>query len=202
MSRLEPAGTVSYARAAALLEAGALVCFPTDTVYAIAGSADIPSTRDRLYAAKHRPAQQPMALLASSSDVLIPWVAVDPRAQDLMAEFWPGPLTLVLPATPRAIAELGQVVLDGTLGVRVPNHAGALALLRSVSRPVAASSANITGEPEPVTGAEALANMGDAVELVVDGRCEIGTGSSILDLTLPEPRVIREGSIPAQRLLR
>jgi L-threonylcarbamoyladenylate synthase len=199
---LEPAGTVSSARAAALLEAGALVCFPTDTVYAVAGAADIGATRDRLYAAKRREMGEPMALLAASADSLIPWVTVDDRARELMAEFWPGPLTLVLVATPRAVAELGQVVRDGTLGVRVPDHPDAISILRSVTHPVAASSANVHGAPAPTTGAEALANLKDAVELVVDGRCEIGMGSSILDLTLPEPRVLREGSIPAQRLLR
>ncbi|HXA42274.1 MAG TPA: L-threonylcarbamoyladenylate synthase [Candidatus Solibacter sp.] len=202
MSRLEPAGTTTSARAAALLDAGALVCFPTDTVYAVAGVADIAATRDRLYAAKRRQMGQPMALLAASADALMPWVTVDDRARELMGEFWPGALTLVLVATPRAVAELGQVVRDGTLGVRVPDHPDAISILRSVAHPVAASSANIHGAPAPITGAEALANMEDSVELVVDGRCEIGMGSSILDLTLPEPRLLREGSIPAQRLLR
>ncbi len=101
MSRLEPAGTTTSARAAALLEAGDLVCFPTDTVYAVAGAADIAATRDRLYAAKRRQTGQPMALLAASAEVLMPWVTVDDRARELMGEFWPGPLTLVLVATPR-----------------------------------------------------------------------------------------------------
>ena len=118
-----------------------------------------------------------------------------------MAEFWPGPLTLILPATARAVASLGQVVGEGTLGVRVPDHAVALAILGSVSHPVAASSANIRGEPPPIAGAEAEANLGHAADLVVDGVCEIGLGSSILDLTLPQPRLLREGSIPARRLL-
>jgi L-threonylcarbamoyladenylate synthase len=202
VSRLQPPGTVSVARAVALLEAGALVCFPTDTVYAVAGAADIAAARDRLYAAKQRSVGQPMAVLAASLDRLLPWVFVDERARDLMAEFWPGPLTLLLPATPRAVAELGQVVREGTLGVRVPDHPDALAILRSVKNPVAASSANISGEPPPVTGAEAAANLGAAVDMVLDGGCEIGLGSSILDLTLQEPRLLREGSIPAQRLLR
>jgi L-threonylcarbamoyladenylate synthase len=202
LSRLEPAGPASFARAAALLEAGGLVCFPTDTVYALAGAADIATTRDRLYAAKRREPSQPMALLASSADTLTAWVLVDKRARRLMDEFWPGPLTLVLPATAQAVARLGHVVREGSLGVRVPDHPGALAILRSVSRPVAASSANVSGEPPPVVGAEAAANVGHAADLVVDGVCEMGLGSSILDLTLPQPRLLREGSIPAQRLLR
>jgi L-threonylcarbamoyladenylate synthase len=201
VSRLEPAGRAGFARAAAVLEAGGLVCFPTDTVYAVAGAADIATARDRLYAAKQREPGQPMALLASSSDALTPWVLVNDRARRLMAEFWPGPLTLILPATARAVASLGQVVREGTLGVRVPDHAGALAILEAVSHPVAASSANVTGEPPPIVGAQAEANLGHAADLVVDGVCEIGLGSSILDLTLPQPRLLREGSIPAQRLL-
>ncbi len=179
-----------------------MVCFPTDTVYAVAGAADLANTRDRLYAAKRREQGQPMALLAASSDTLMPWVFVDGRARELIAEFWPGPLTLILRATPRALARLGRVVREGTLGVRVPDHPAALTILRAVTHPVAASSANITGEPAPITGGEAQANLGDAVDLVVDGVCEIGLGSSILDLTLPQPRLLREGSIPAQRLLR
>jgi L-threonylcarbamoyladenylate synthase len=199
---LQPPSPTSFARASALLTAGGLVCFPTDTVYAVAGAADLEATRDRLYTVKRRDMGQPMALLASSKAVLIPWVHVNRRAEELMAEFWPGPLTLILPATPRAIAELGQVVREGTLGVRVPDQPGALTILRSVKNPVAASSANVSGDPSPVTGAEAQANLGDTVDMVIDGVCEIGLGSSILDLTLPQPRLLREGSIPAQRLLR
>ena len=192
----------TVARAAGIILGGRLVCFPTDTVYAVACLADDGGARDRLYAAKGRDATRPTQVLAEDAAALSPWVAIDERARRLMAEFWPGPLTLVLPATPRAIAELGQVVSDGTLGVRVPDSVVALAILRGVARPVAASSANLTGQPPPVTGAEAAANLGGDVELVVDGRCELRVGSSILDLTQPEPRLLREGGIPAQRLIR
>jgi L-threonylcarbamoyladenylate synthase len=119
-----------------------------------------------------------------------------------MAEFWPGPLTLVLRALPVAVATLGPVVRDGTLGVRVPDSTDALAILAEVGRPLVTSSANVSGAEPPVTGAEAVAGFGAVVDLVVDGRCELGVGSSILDLTQPEPRLLREGGIPAQRLLR
>jgi L-threonylcarbamoyladenylate synthase len=202
VSRIEPASVAAYARAASILLAGGLVCFPTDTVYAVAGLADDSAARDRLYAAKGRDKSRPTQLLTEGQAALSPWVAIDERARRLMGEFWPGPLTLVLPATPRAIAALGQVVSNGTVGVRMPDSLPALAILRQVGGPVAASSANLAGKPPPVTGAEAAANLGDQVELVVDGRCELGVGSSILDLTQPEARLLREGSIPAMRLIR
>ena len=202
MSHLEPASTATIGRAAAILLAGGLVCFPTDTVYAVACLADDGDARDRLYAAKGRDVARPTQVLAADRAALAPWVTVDERAGRLMAEFWPGPLTLVLPATARAVAELGQVVSEGTLGVRVPDSVPALAILREVGRPVAASSANLSGQPPAVTGAEAAASLGDDVELVVDGRCELRVGSSILDLTQPEPRLLREGGIPAHRLIR
>jgi L-threonylcarbamoyladenylate synthase len=202
VSQVEPASAVTIARATSIILAGHLVCFPTDTVYAVACLADDGVARDRLYAAKGRDATRPTQVLAENSAALSPWVEIDDRARRLMDEFWPGPLTLVLPATPRAIDELGQVVSDGTLGVRVPDSVTALAILREVGRPVAASSANRTGQPAPVTGAEANDNLGGDVELVVDGRCELRVGSSILDLTQPEPRLLREGGIPAHRLIR
>jgi L-threonylcarbamoyladenylate synthase len=202
VSQVEPASPASIARAVAVLLAGRLVCFPTDTVYAVACLADDGGARSRLYAAKGRDASRPSQVLAVDPAALAPWVAIDERARRLMAEFWPGPLTLVLPATPRAIAELGQLVSDGTVGVRVPDSVTALEILREVGRPVAASSANVTGQPPPVTGAEAAANLGGEVELVVDGSCDLRVGSSILDLSQPEPRLLREGGIPAHRLIR
>jgi L-threonylcarbamoyladenylate synthase len=202
VSQVQPASDASIARAAAIILAGGLVCFPTDTVYAVACLAGDGGARDRLYAVKGRDATQPSPVLAEDAAALLPWVAIDQRARRLMTEFWPGPLTLVLPATPRAVAELGQVVSDGTLGVRVPDSPTALAILRAVGRLVAASSANLSGQPPAVTGAEAAANLGAEVELVVDGSCELRVGSSILDLTQPEPRLLREGGIPAQRLIR
>jgi L-threonylcarbamoyladenylate synthase len=199
---LAPAVSATISRAVAILDAGGLVCFPTDTVYAVACAADIAVARERLYAVKKRDAGRPTQVLAPDAGALGPWVEMDDRASALAAEFWPGPLTLVLRATARAVAELGSVVRDGTLGVRVPDHLAALAILKAVGRPVAASSANLTGEPAPTTGAEAAANLGAAADLVVDGICVIGLGSSILDLTLPKPRLLRKGSILAQRLLR
>ena len=201
MSNLRAPSVAVYRQAADLLRRGRLVCFPTDTVYAVACIADAAAARDRLYAAKHRDAGRPSQVLAHDQAALEPWVEIDERAQRLMTEFWPGPLTLVLPARPLAIATLGQVIRDRSLGVRVPDSADALAILAEVGRPIVASSANLTGAEPPVTGAEAAANLGADVDLVVDGRCELGVGSSILDLTQPEPRLLREGGIPAQRLL-
>jgi L-threonylcarbamoyladenylate synthase len=202
VSKLLAPGPAVYRKAAELLLRGRLVCFPTDTVYAVACIADDAAARDRLYAAKKRDVGRPSQVMAHHQRALEPLVEIDERAQRLMSEFWPGPLTLVLLARPLAMKTLGQVVREGSLAVRVPDSADALAILTEVGRPIVASSANVTGAPAPVTGAEAAANLGADVDLVVDGRCELGVGSSILDLTQPEPRLLREGGIPAQRLLR
>jgi L-threonylcarbamoyladenylate synthase len=202
LSTLRAPSPAIYRTAAELLLRGRLVCFPTDTVYAVACIADDPAARDRLYAAKRRDVGRPSQVIAHHQVAFEPWVEIDERAQRLMTEFWPGPLTLVLLARPLAIETLGQVVRDGSLAVRIPDSVDALAILTEVDRPLAASSANVTGAPPPVTGAEAAANLGEDVDLVVDGRCELGVGSSILDLTQPEPRLLREGGIPAERLLR
>lgn len=197
----------SVSAAAAILAEDGLVCFPTDTVYAIGGLAESATARDRFYRAKQRPADQPAVLMVQSPGKSVKhrfakaWVELDARAIELIDVFWPGPLTLVLRASPLAVRALGQVVREGTLGIRVPDDSVALSLLRAVGRPLVTSSANPAGQPPPVTGQEAAGLMGDRVDMVLDGACVFGRASSILDLTGGEPRVIREGAIPAERLL-
>jgi L-threonylcarbamoyladenylate synthase len=178
-----------------------LVCFPTDTVYGLGCVAESAAARDRFYAAKARDAGRPSILMVASPAALGPWVEVDDVAERMMRDHWPGALTLVLRATPRAVARLGPVVAGRTLAVRVPEHDTALALLAMTGAPLATSSANVAGGAPPRSGAEALAAMGERVDVVIDGDCPLGMASSILDLTGAAPRVIREGAIPAARLL-
>jgi L-threonylcarbamoyladenylate synthase len=198
---LLPATTEGVAAAAAILAEGGLVCFPTDTVYGVGCMAESAAARDRFYAAKARNPQRPAIVMAATQAALEPWVEVDDVAGAIMADHWPGPLTLVLRATAVAGTTLGPLVLGGTLAVRIPAHATAMALLEAVGKPLATSSANVSGAPASRTAPEAVAAIGERVLAVLHGECPLGVASSILDLTGVRPRVIREGAIPAARLL-
>ena len=192
------------------LERGELVAFPTDTVYALACTANDPVAVARFYAAKRRPRGQPAILLSHNVGSLRHWVRFKPRALRLAETFWPGPLTQVLPLNLRALARmpagqrsaLEEISNDGAVGVRVPGHQVAYDVLWAWGMPLCTSSANRAGENAPRTGREVVEALGDAVSVVLDGECPLGLASSILDLTSPKPRVLREGAIPAEELLR
>jgi L-threonylcarbamoyladenylate synthase len=201
VTRLLPPTLEGLTEAAALIAGGGLVCFPTDTVYGVGCLADSGAARDHFYAAKQRDPRQPAVVMVATPAALRPWVEVDDAAEALMRAHWPGALTLVLRATGLAQERLGQVVLDGTLAVRIPEHDTAIELLAMVGGPLATSSANVSGDPPPRTGDAALKAMGGRVDAVIEGDCPLGLASSILDLTGPKPRVIREGAIPVARLL-
>lgn len=192
------------------LERGELIAFPTDTVYALACAAAEPRAVSRFYRAKGRPADQPAILLCHNVGTLRHWVRFAPRALDLADRYWPGPLTLVLPLNTRAMARLAtgqrsaleQIAKDGAVAARIPDHTVAHDVLWSWGMPLCTSSANRAGERPPRTGAEAAEALGDDVAVVLDGECPLGQASSILDLAGRQPRVIREGAIPAEELLR
>jgi len=192
------------------LERGQLIAFPTDTVYALACRATEPAAVARFYDAKQRPPGQPAILLSHNLGSLRHWVKFKPRALQMAELFWPGPLTQVLPLSQRALARmpiaersaLEAISLDGTVGVRVPGHAVAYDVLWAWGMPLCTSSANRAGEQPPRTGEQVVDALGDAVSVVLDGECPLGVASSILDLTSRKPRVLREGAIPAEELLR
>ena len=176
------------------LRDGAVVSFPTDTLYAVAARALDPTAVARLYRVKRRPERQPMIWLVSEAAVVEPFAEISPRAADLMAQFWPGPLTLVLPAKP--------TVGEPTLAVRAPNHPVALQLLSELGEPVASSSANRGGEAPPTDADAVIAGLGDDLDIVLDGgRCELGQASTILDLASDQPRILRQGAIAAAALI-
>ncbi len=194
------ADEAGVATAAGLLRQGAVIAFPTDTVYGLAALA-----RDRLairslYEVKGRPLSKPPVLMVAEPLQVADWAHVDARARSLMDLFWPGPLTLVL----RAHARLRPPLVAGsprTVGVRIPAHPVALALLREVRDGLATTSANESGSPEAVTALEAGWLKG--VAAVLDGgRSPGGRPSTVLDVSGSEPRVLREGPIPAADLLR
>lgn len=193
-------------RAAEILASGGLVAFPTETVYGLGGDAWNTRALARIFEAKRRPAFDPLivhiAALAALDDVadlgaLVP--EARKAACDLMEEFWPGPLTLILPKRPR-VPDLATSGLP-TVAVRLPNHPVARALIELSTGAVAAPSANPFGYLSPTRAEHVAAQLGDRVDLIVDGgRCPVGVESTVVDVTGPAPRVLRPGGLSLERL--
>ncbi len=187
-------------RAAAVLRAGGLVAFPTETVYGLGAHALDPEAVERIYAAKGRPAYNPVIAHVADTGGARTLVAEWPAAAELLAcTFWPGPLTMVLPKRP----VVPDAVTAGlpSVAVRVPGHPVALALLRAAGIPVAAPSANRFTELSPTTAAHVVASLGEAVDLVLDGGpTTVGIESTVVDLTGAVPRVLRPGMIGAAQI--
>jgi L-threonylcarbamoyladenylate synthase len=190
-----PADPSHIAKAVERLRAGAVIAFPTDTLYAVAARAADPIAVARLYEIKERPSAQPMVWLVLDRAQVERFAVVSAPAAELMARHWPGPLTLVLPA---------RMASDGpTIAVRAPDQDVALALLRTLGEPIASSSANPAGQPPPVDADQVIAGLGDRLDLVLDGGpCRIGQPSTILDLSGATPHILRQGAIPAAELIR
>jgi L-threonylcarbamoyladenylate synthase len=174
-------------RAAKLIRGGAVIAFPTDTVYGLGAAADDELATKRVYHIKGRPVGLPLILMVAAESQLEGWVHVDSRTEAMIRRWWPGPLTLILHA-----------VGGGTLGVRIPKHPVALDLLRAAG-PLMTTSANLHGREPAMTAAEA--DMPGVMAVLDGGKAPGGTASTVLDLTGPEPHVLREGAIPAPELL-
>ena len=190
------------ARAVALLRAGELVAFPTETVYGLGADASNPAAVAKIFAAKGRPTDHPLIVHLPDAAVLDAWAREVPEAaRQLAAAFWPGPLTLILKRQPR----VPDAVTGGqdTVGLRVPNHPLALALLRAFHGGIAAPSANRYGRISPTSAAHVIAELGAAVPLVLDGGpCTVGIESTIVDLSSGAPRILRPGAITAADIAR
>jgi L-threonylcarbamoyladenylate synthase len=188
--------------AAAVLHAGGLVGFPTETVYGLGADAASPGALRRLFAVKGRPADHPVIVHIAAGDQLDRWaVDVPPAARLLAATFWPGPLTLIL----RRARHVADEVTGGreTVGVRTPDSPVALALLRAFDGGIAAPSANRFGQVSPTTAAAVRAELGDEVDIVLDGGpCRIGVESTIVDCTVDAPTIVRLGAIDADAVGR
>jgi L-threonylcarbamoyladenylate synthase len=188
------------AAAARSLRAGGLVGFPTETVYGLGARADDPDAVRRIFVAKGRPADNPLIVHLAGVDELPRVVAtITPLARELARRFLPGPLTLVLDAR----SDLPAVTTGGltTVAVRVPAHPVAAALLATADLPVAAPSANRSGRPSPTTAAHVLADLGDHLDVVLDGGpCPVGVESTVVDARGRRPVVLREGSITREHL--
>ncbi|HEX6796607.1 MAG TPA: L-threonylcarbamoyladenylate synthase [Ktedonobacterales bacterium] len=195
-----PDDAAAIAEAAALLRAGELVAFPTETVYGL--GADATSTRavEGIFTAKERPRSDPLIVhLAAAEELGRVARGVPELAGRLAARFWPGPLTLILPRTetiPPIVAAGGP-----TVGVRVPAHPVARALIAAAGVPVAAPSANRFMHTSPTTAAHVLADLDGRIDCVLDaGPCAVGVESTVLDVTVTPPRILRPGGVTLEAL--
>lgn len=191
--------TAGVAQAVSALRRGALVVLPTDTVYGLAADAFSPPAVARLLAAKGRGRDMPVPVLVGA------WRGLDgladhvtPSMRTLVETFWPGPLTLIVPAAPSLAWDLGET--RGTVAVRMPLHPVALAVLAETG-PLAVSSANRTGQAPPTTAAEAQDQLGSSVAVYLEaGSSGEAVASTIVDLTGERPRVRRAGALALDAL--
>jgi L-threonylcarbamoyladenylate synthase len=198
-TRLLPPDAAGLAEAARLLRSGALVAFPTETVYGLGGDARSDTAVARIFEAKRRPRFNPLIVHLPDLAAARAVAHFSPAAERLADAFWPGPLTLVLPLRP--FARLSPLVTAGndSVAVRVPEHPVAQALLRAFGGPLAAPSANPSGRVSPTRAAHVLAGLGGRVAAVLDGgACEVGLESSIV--ALDPPRLLRPGGLPAEAI--
>ena len=191
----------SFARAVALLQRGELVAFPTDTVYGVGAIAWDAAAVGKLYTAKLRPLDKAIPiLLADPADVTQVAAGLAPAALRIAERFWPGPLTLVVPKAARVPAEV--TAGGATVAVRIPDHPLARALIRAAGAPLATTSANISGEASAATAEEAAVQLGGRVAMILDGgRCPGGVPSTVVDVTQPQPRILRPGPISLEQIL-
>jgi L-threonylcarbamoyladenylate synthase len=192
--------TPDTSKAVSILRAGGLVAFPTETVYGLGADATNPSAIEKIFAAKGRPSTNPLIVhVADTATAQRYTTAWPPAASRLSSAFWPGPLTLVLPKAP-SIAPRVTATLS-TVGLRVPNHPLALKLLRAFDGPLAAPSANRSTRISPTTAAHVRAELKDEVDLILDGGpCTVGIESTVLDLTVNPPAILRPGAISREQI--
>jgi len=185
-------------RAEQLLHAGELVAFPTDTVYGLGAVLTDSSAIEKLYLVKGRDAAKAIAVLIGDENALAQVTgALSGLAARLAGRFWPGPLTLVVPAHPDLPANLSPLP---TVGVRMPDHPVALALLRRTG-PLAVTSANLSGQPSARTAGEVLTQLNGRFPLVLDGgETPGGSPSTVVDCTGSEPEILRQGPITLEQL--
>lgn len=186
--------------AATLLRAGGLVAFPTETVYGLGADAANAAAVRRIFAAKGRPADHPLIVHVAEVAQLQHWARDIPAAAHVLARaFWPGPMTLILP---RAAGVLDEVTGgQDSVGLRIPSHPMAQALLRAFGGGVAGPSANRFGRISPTTADHVAVEMGGRVDMILDGgACEVGIESTIVDLTSGQPVLLRPGHVTVARL--
>jgi L-threonylcarbamoyladenylate synthase len=195
-ARLLPDDTAGRATAAAVLRQGGMVAMPTDTVYGVGVALSAEDGLARLFAAKDRPLDRAIVLLVADPEQATTVGVLGPAARVLAEHFWPGGLTLVLPQVAGAGLPLVLTAGAATIGIRVPDHDCPRELARELG-PLPVTSANLSGQPDARGAADVLAQLGERIDLVLDGGpARGGKPSTVVDCTGPAPRILRPGAIP------
>lgn len=198
---LETPSPRAIARAASVLRTGGLIAFPTDTLYALGADASNPLAVRRIFEVKGRNLTSPIPLLVADLRMAVDLVGELPEAAVRLAErYWPGPLTLIL----RAPEEICTLLTAGTgrIGLRIPNSAIALAVIRRFGSPVTGTSANRSGMEDPLDAGEVLGQLGDRVDLILDGGPVVGgSPSTVVDVTVSPPVIVRQGRVLQEDIL-
>jgi L-threonylcarbamoyladenylate synthase len=201
MTTIKSATPEAIKEAADLLRDGGVVAFPTETVYGLGANALDGKAVAGIFAAKNRPSFNPVIVHVATRDDAANYVDVDARARGLMDTFWPGPLTMILPKKENSpVSDLVSAGLP-SIAIRMPNHPVALQLIAAAGVPIAAPSANASGEPSATTPRHVQESLGDRVPMIIaGGACDVGLESTVLDLTGDEPVIVRPGAITAEDL--
>lgn len=189
-------------KAAGVLKRGGTVAIPTETVYGIAANALDPAAVGKIFEAKGRPQDNPLIVHVASLEEIEPLVTDFPAAaKKLAAEFWPGPLTIVLPKSGLVPGEVSAGL--PTVAIRMPSHPIARAIIKTCGLPLAAPSANRSGGPSPTTARHCLEDLDGRVDLIVDGgECSVGLESTVITLATSTPRLLRPGAVTIGSLRR
>jgi len=200
-ARIKNATPAAIAEGGRLLREGQLVAFPTETVYGLGADATNDRAVAAIFEAKGRPSFNPLIVHVAAAADAEPLVVVDERARAVMARFWPGPLTLVLPRRADSpVSLLASAGLD-TIAVRLPDHPVARAVIEAANRPIAAPSANRSGAVSPTLAEHVAQSLGARVGLILDGGpCRVGVESTVLDLSGAAPALLRPGGVPVEAL--
>jgi L-threonylcarbamoyladenylate synthase len=186
--------------AVSVLQAGGLVAFPTDTLYALGANSSMESALEKVYEVKGRPSGMALPILVGSfSDIYKIAIDIPEVTWRLIDAFWPGPLTIILNKT----QEISDIISGGgrTVAIRMPNHPIALELIRSVGVPITGTSANISGGQNPSAASDVELSLGRSVDLILDGgKCGESGASTILDLTFEHPKLVRLGVLSLEEI--
>lgn len=189
---------IKLLKAVEVLRNGGVIVFPTDTVYGLAANAAIDEAQKKIFKLKGRSFKKPLIIMADRTEILEDFVKIPSKANALIEKHWPGPLTLILPAT-----KFGSQKMRGRkdIGVRIPDNVIALELLRLCSFPLVTTSANPSNSPSAKSGIEAINYFQNKVELIIDnGPCLNGIESTVLDVTKSPFKIIREGCLSKDKL--
>ena len=185
-------------KCAAVMRAGGIAAYPTDTVYGLGVDVYNGGAVEKIFAAKHRPLNLPLPVLIADISQLDELTANIPRlAKELMDKFWPGALTIVFNKS--AVFDSPTLAGGSKVAVRMPGHAVTLRLITEAGRPIVGTSANLHGLPATLTAAEVRTQLGSAVDFILDGGpCPGGVESTVVDVTVNPPAILRQGAVPGK----